>query len=420
MDVAPIIAVVGVLVFLGHVFSEVFNRTRIPDVLLLFLIGLILGPVSGIVNPSHFGAVGPVFTTVTLVVILFESGIGLRLDTMLRAMRGTSKLTVVNFFGTMVVVALIAWAFSGLDLKRAIMLGAIIGGTSSAVVIPLTQQLRLRTESRTMLILESAVSDVLCIVFALAILEAIKLGQIRFGFMVGHLISSFFIACLFGLAGAFFWSVILNRIRAIKNSIFTTPAFVFVVFGITEMLGFSGAIASFAFGVTLSNIELFKIPVVRKFIPMEPISLNDTEKLFFGEIVFLLKVFFFVYIGDSILLTNLGWLGFGLLLTLAIFLVRIPIVRLSTDKTTPKEDASLMAVIVPKGLAAAVLASIPLQEGVVGGEFIQNVTYAVVMFSIIMTSVLILLIDKTRLKEIYEAFFSRSESSSIQSTQEQQ
>jgi len=48
-----------------------------------------------------------------------------------------------------------------------------------------------------------------------------------------------------------------------------------------------------------------------------------------------------------------------------------------------------------------VLASIPLQQGIIGGEIIQNITYGVVLFSIVFTSFLVILLEKTRLTDLY-------------------
>ena len=62
--------------------------------------------------------------------------------------------------------------------------------------------------------------------------------------------------------------------------------------------------------------------------------------------------------------------------------------------------------MVPKGLAAAVLATIPVQAGVVGGELIKSLTYGVVMSSIVLTSIMILLVEKTGLSALYIWFFS--------------
>ncbi len=65
-----------------------------------------------------------------------------------------------------------------------------------------------------------------------------------------------------------------------------------------------------------------------------------------------------------------------------------------------------MAIVVPKGLAAAVLATIPLQQGVLGGELIKSVTYGVVLSSIVITSVMLLLLEKTGLSALYIWFYS--------------
>ena len=57
--------------------------------------------------------------------------------------------------------------------------------------------------------------------------------------------------------------------------------------------------------------------------------------------------------------------------------------------------------MVPKGLAAVVLATIPLQQQVAGGETIKDITYGVVLISIVMTSFLVLLIEKTKVSGLY-------------------
>jgi len=398
MNIAVTVVGVGLLVFMAHVFAEVFSRKKVPDVLLLIIIGLLIGPVLNIVNPDHLGLVGPVFTTITLVTILFEGGTELRIDVLRSSLKGTSLLTNLNFFASMIVVGLLGWLFLDMAPLISFMLGAIVGGTSSAVVIPLVRQLDISKNSRTILILESAFSDVLCIIFALAFIEAIQLGHIKVGTTVGQILASFILATIMGFLGAFFWSVVLHRIRNIKNSIFTTPAFVFIIYGISEILGYSGAISALAFGIGLANNDLIKGTAFSKYFAKEPDSLNETERILFGEAVFLLKTFFFVYIGISIQLSDWVPMLIGLIVTIILFLLRIPVVRASMPIDKGKQsmvDLMFMSAMVPKGLAAAVLATIPLQQGIAGGELIKNIVFSVVLFSIIFTSVLIPLLEKS-------------------------
>ena len=400
-NVAQIIAFVGIMVFLAHLFTGIFSRTRIPDVILLIVIGICVGPVLGLASPPLFGAVGPVFTTVTLIIILFESGIALKLSMLRAALSGAMILAPLSFFITMVVVAGVAVWLTDLELLPAFILGAIIGSTSEAVVIPLVRQLRIREETQTLLSVESSVNDVLSIVITIALVQAYILGEFEIARVTGDLIASFLVALVFGIIGALIWSILLNRIRAIKNAIFTTPAFVFVLFGIIETMGFSGAIAALAFGVTIGNIETIRFPFFKALTVREPVGLNETEKIFFSEVAFLLKTFFFIYLGISLELISSWFIIVGLVLTVVAFIIRLPAVKLSVRKPMAPKDVSVMAVMVPKGLAAVVLATIPLQQGIIGGEIIKNVTYGVVLFSIVLTSFLVLLLEKTKLPDLY-------------------
>ena len=400
-NVAQVIAFVGILVFLAHLFTSIFSRTRIPDVILLIIIGICVGPLLGLASPALFGAVGPVFTTITLIIILFESGIALRLTMLRSAIGGAMILAPLSFFSTMAVVAGFAVWLTDLELLPAFILGAIVGSTSETVVIPLVRQLRIREETRTLLSVESSVNDVLSIVITIALVQAYTLGEFDIGLVSGNLIASFLVALVFGIIGALIWSILLNRIHAIKNAMFTTPAFVFVIFGMVETLGFSGAIAALAFGVTIGNIETIRFPFFKTLTVKEPVGLNETEKIFFSEVAFLLKTFFFIYLGISLELIS-GWLiVVGLILTIVAFILRIPAVKIAVKKSMASKDFSVMAIMVPKGLAAVVLASIPLQQGVIGGEVIKNITYGVVLFSIVFTSFLVILLEKTRLPDLY-------------------
>ena len=413
-----VIAIIGLLIFAAHLFTEIFSRKRIPDVLLLMLIGLAIGPIFGLVKPEALGSVASVFTTITLVIILFESGTELNFNTLLNSIRGMMLLTLVNFFVTMVIVAIMGLIIK-VNILTSLMLGAILGGTSSAIVIPLVNQLKISQKGGTILILESAFSDVLCIVFAWAFMQAIQSGAMNVGRVIGEILSSFILATVIGIIAAVLWSYVLEKVRHVKNSILTTPAFVFIVYGINEWLGFSGAIAALAFGIGMANIDSIYNNglIVKKLFKTEPAKLNDTEKQLFSEVVFLLKTFFFIYIGISIKIDQWLPIVIGFIITVVLFALRIPIVKLSVHRekdTLPVEDKMFMSGIVPKGLAAAVLATIPAQRGIAGGETIQNVVFAVILFSIAFTSILVPVLEKENaISRLYRKRFTRKEEHSL-------
>lgn len=401
MPTALTIVFVGCTIFLSHWFATLFARTKIPDVLWLFTIGLLLGPVGGIVKPENFGAVGPVFTTITLVFILFESGIDQRLEPLFNSLGGTARITTYNFVGTCLVAGSIAYFNTDLGFLRSLMLGSIVGGTSSAVVTTLVKQFPLSQRTSTILVLESAFSDVFTLAVPLTLLTAYKIGKVDVAFVTGQMIAAFLLAAAMGVTGAFGWSILLKKMRTLRNTVFTTPAFVFIIYGIVELLNYSGPIAALAFGITLGNMDVLGPPIMRNLLTTKPISLNDTERAFFSEAVFLLRTFFFVYIGISVHLENWWFMALGAIITGALFLVRIPIVRISVPKDTSPKDASFMATMIPKGLGAAVLASLPAQQGVEGGEQIQSVVFSIILCTTLFTTVLAFLVDKTWVSYLY-------------------
>jgi potassium/hydrogen antiporter len=408
-DTAVTIALVGVLIFAAHLFEAVFRQTRIPDVLPLVVIGLLLGPLFNIATPTHFGSVGPVFTTITFVLILFDAGIGLKIATFRKMYQETFVLSTLSYVMTVAAVGTAAYFLTNLGIVRSLMLAAVVGGISSAIIVPMLNQLKMQPDSKIVLLLESTITDVFCVLSTISLIEITKLGNIAdfdLGLMTGKILASFILATVIGTAAAFGWSVILNKVRNLQNSVFTTAAFVFVVFGLAEWLGYSGVVSALVFGITLGNIGSLYLPRLRAAVYAHPSELNVTEKAFFSELVFILKTLFFVYMGISLHLANWWLILVGLLLTIIIYFVRLPLVRLTVVKSTTVSDASMLAVVIPRGLAAAILASIPFQQGISGGETIQNVAYAIILISIVMTSLLVFLIDKTKLGHFYNWLFS--------------
>ena len=394
------IAIIGLLIFTAHLFSEIFSRKRIPDVLFLIIIGLLIGPVFHWLSPESLGNAGSLFSGITLVTILFESGTQLRFNALKDSFRGALKLTALNFVLSAVAIWLVGWLILELDPIVSMILGCMLGGTASAVVIPIVRQMHMSEKPAIMLILEAAIGNVFSIVLALALMQAIKSKHVEIGTILGDIFSSFILATVMGLFGAIFWALILDKVRNIKYSILTTPAFVFIIYGINEWMGFSGAIAALAFGIGMANIDSIYNAWLKKFIKKVPVNLNETERSLFSELVLLLKTFFFIYVGISIQINQWQPIVIGLAISIMLFIIRIPAVRFAISKKEgiPEKEVVFMSALNPKGLTAAVLATqaiiyIPEMETAL---FVRNIVFAVILFSIVINSILIPLIDKEK------------------------
>ena len=397
---ASTILLLGLLYFLAHFLSNTFDRSKIPDVLVLMFLGIVVGPLLQWTSPEAFGAVGGVLTTVALAVILFESGTTLNLADIRRSARSTLQVTLVTAFGTIAVVGVIAGLVLDLSWMGAFLLGAIASGTSAAVVIPMVQVLRVRERAGTVMILESAITDVTSIVFTFALLNAAVQGEVHVGRMIGQTMSALIFAAVIGVAGGIGWLLIWEKVREFPTTIFTTLASAFVLYGLAELLGFAGAIAVLAYGITLSNHESFGLSKLFKGRPFSGVT--PVESDFYKEIVFLLKTFFFVYLGISMRFSDTKLFALALALMLIIIGARLFLAPLILPRSIARKEVAVIAVMVPKGLAAAVLAGLPAEQGIVGGETIQAATYAIVLMSIMLAALFVSIKDYAPMKQVFD------------------
>jgi len=402
MSISLILLILGLFYFFAHALIFVFKKTRVPDVVMLVILGILFGPLLGFVSLEDFGKAGSVLTVIALAVILFESGTPLQLKSVAQSLFSTLALTLTTVFVTIAVIATGTLIFFGGDWHMALLTGAILCGTSSAVVIPMVQSLKLSERPGTILILESALTDVLCIILTFSFLGLKSEAGANITGVLQNIFTSFAFAGLIGILGGFFWLWVWNKVRQLPTSIFTTIAFVFVLYGLGELLGVSGAIVALCFGMTLANTPLF---VKGREVP----KISDEEKRFYQEIVFLLKTFFFVYLGISIHISDFGIITTSIILVSLLYFLRIWIARFTLTKNgCDSRDAKIAAVMIPKGLASAVLSSLLIQQGLEGAETIQAIVFSVIIYSIVLTAILVPLVDQGRLSGLYDRLMGRS------------
>jgi len=396
----------GLFVFLAHMLEEIFERTRIPDILLLMVLGVLLGPISGVLVVEDLGQVGGFLSVVTLLVILFESGLSLRVGALLSAAGRAVPFSLVSMALAIAALAGCLHTLLELDWTMSLLGGFILGGTSSAVVIPLLKALGASEETTTVLTIESTVTDVFCIIGTVGIAASLAAGeQVAAGGLLGNATFSLLFAGMVGLLAALGWSVVLNLVDRIRDTMFTTLACAMVIYGATETLGASGAIAALAFGITLGNLPRGLSFTVDPGDGSGAMRFNlrevgQVEKKVYAETVFLLKAAFFVYLGMQV--SPMAFFsGLGLVaLTLAVvpFIPRYPVVLFGLDRdSATQREALLAAVLVPRGLAAAVLAQIPMRMELPGGEILAEVVAMMVFFSIALVSLFVFLIESGKL-----------------------
>ncbi|MEM0343358.1 MAG: cation:proton antiporter [Thermoplasmata archaeon] len=399
------------IIFLGFFGSMIFNKYRVPDVLLLILLGMLLGPDLlgtrlNLITESRLSdidAFRDLFLSVALVVILFDGGLSLDMRSVIESMRLSTFMTVLTFVLEMAAIAAFAHFVMGLSALLALTLGAVLGGTSGAIVIPIANKLRIQAKTKSIMIMESAITDVLVVVAALSLLSVIKLGDFSVLGIAEELAIKFVLGAVLGLVSGVIWLFILERLRNQPLSYMITIAALFLVAGFVEMAHSSGAVAALAFGLMIGNRKFVK----RK---LTSVSLKDKpdEHILHlhTEITFFVRTFFFVYLGlifrfDTFTAMHLAA---GLALVGVIAFVRWCTTK-ALDKVgdLPPEDSLALFGLMPRGLAAAVLAMLPATAlaGVAvwesepdAADLFVNVTLIVILGTTILSTMLSFLVER--------------------------
>ena len=400
MDI--IIIGLSILFFLGHALSWFFIKTKIPDLLILIIIGFILGPtVTGIIQPDiHLGQAGKVLSIITLIIILYEGGLHLSFKDLMESSLSALSLSLLTFCSITAITAVVL--FPVLPFMSAILVGVGIGSTSSAIVIPMVKPLSINKQTKTVLSLESAFTDVLTIVIFLGLLEYLTSENSSGGKFFISLSSTPIVSVGIGVLAGIVWAF-LRKKTEISRMPFAGEAGALLTYGILEFLSLNGAIGVLSLGFTLANINLLPSSL-KALLEDKPVSTNELTIL--SAVTFLLRTFFFLYLGMLIQIKGVSSVLWAICLTALIFTTRYFATRLVfKNKDFSRLDVVTATAMGPRGLACAVLATLPLQRGLEQGEWIQNLIFAIIPLSILTTSLFISLAEKEWFKGKIQAFF---------------
>jgi Na+:H+ antiporter len=385
MTVNLAFALLGVIIFIGFFGAVVFQRTRIPDLPVLLFIGILLGPVLHLMDPGELAGFTPYFATFAMIMILFDGGMALDLRSILSQFTGAVLLAVLGFVATAALTTLIARLF-GYPIPLGLLLGAIIGGTSGAIIMPLVSQMRISGEAKTILSLESSLTDILCVVITVSLVHLIPTGRSEWITPIQDLLGRFIIGILMGAACGVGWSKFLERLQRPQFAYILTIAVLFLLFSLAEFIRGNGAMAALVFGLILGNYKrfpsLFGSPM--------GVNTNDTTiRWFHGELAFFVRTFFFVYIGLIFTVNHLG--PKTLLLCLLIFGAIVASRYLAAQLLVwgyreRKSEQMILWLMTARGLAAAVLAPLPAAAGIPGTEAFVNIVLLIILLTNFLTA----------------------------------
>jgi len=377
------LVLLGITVVIGYVGYAISNKTKIPDVVWLMLFGLMVGPVFNIMDREIFTSIAPFFSAVAILIILFDAGLNLNIYRVIRTVPKSFVLAVSNMILSIIVVGYISSFFFGFDLLSGFILGAIVGGTSSPVVISLLENIRIREPIKDVLKLESVITDPLAIVVAIALIGIASGTSIATESPLSTIIAVFSVGAVLGFISGIIWLLILDKLRGRPFDHLLTLAIAFILYAFVELSGGSGAIAALIFGLVLGNGKSFSIMLrFNKIFTISP----DMKK-FQNEISFFIRSFFFVFLGIMVTI-NIETLFIGLFIAFILLLLRVLAIRLamfSNEYSTLEK--MLLITTSPRGMSAAVLSLLPAMMNIPYSDIYSEVVLIIILVTVMYSSI---------------------------------
>ena len=399
MNVNTALLAFSLIAIFGFLSEALFRRTNIPDVLFLIILGFLIGPNGfGYTSPEDLASVAPVCTTFTLLILIFDGAFNINLSSLIREFSSSLILTIYNFVISTIVVGGIfyyihQYHLDGTTMMASMIIGFSLAGVSSSFVIPILSQIRVGGKLFSRLALESALTDVFCIVATLSVIEVYTTGIFGIQKTLTYLIELFAIAGFIGVLGGIIWIVI--RVFEEQNYIITI-AYLILVYLATEYFGGNGPIAALFLGLILNNskqLSSIKEGILSRSVAEKQKAIQGdlgvevtsaTEKRYYNLISFFLKALFFIYVGILLDITDQTALVVGSILSVLIMITRMGSMPLT--KGMQKDQRQLVNAVFARGLAAAVLIQAVIQAGMPGAEYMARVVYVVIIGTIILSS----------------------------------
>jgi NhaP-type Na+/H+ or K+/H+ antiporter len=368
------------LVGIGAFCNWLAWRLNLPAILFLLLVGLVLGPGLGVLDPD--AALGDLlFPLVSLgvAIILFEGALTLRFSDIRHVRRIIRNLTTVGVLVTWGVMGAAAHYLVGLDWPLALLFGALVTVTGPTVVAPLLRSIRPSSRVANILHWEGILIDPIGAALVVLVFEFIHSGGGEAASLLEFL-KVVLIGTVIGLAAGFALAQVLKRHWLpdfLEN--YTSLAVVLVVFTGANVLGKeSGLIAVTVLGIVLANTRGLDV--------RELVSFKEDLTLLLLTVLFILLAAR-LQVDD---LLQVLWPAFGLL-AVALFVARPLSVWLSglgTSVTT--REKILLSWVAPRGIVAAAVSSLfalrLAADGNEQAELLVPLTFVIIIGTVVVQS----------------------------------
>jgi cell volume regulation protein A len=386
-----VVEIAGILL-LGALGEFIFARTRVPDVVWLVVAGILAGPTSGLIPSGLLRPGIPFFGAIALTVILSSGAFRLQLTEVAAAAPRGILLGLSGFAFSLIATCGFYWLSTELGYVRPspplawVIVGAIVGGTSSVIIMPTMALARAPSRVARMLEVESSATDALSVIIAMVLIDLVVSGSADISRPFITLARELGVGTALGVIAA---AVLVPGIPSMRDKAHGYTVFLasmLALYGITDLVKGNGALAVLVASLLIGNAS----SIVPRLIPGAHglvFAATQTTGVMQDQMTFLIKSFFFFLIG-LMFPTDLKQIALAAVGVLFLMAMRVPAVLLSTRRMgLGKKEFWFLCVAIPRGLAAGVLATLPMQYGVPGAENLAPTIFAVIVLSVLVFAI---------------------------------
>jgi cell volume regulation protein A len=346
---------------------------------------------------------------ITVSIFSFDTGINVDISGVMKGVIKALTLTFATFISITIIIGLCLTILlpNRFSFLEGLLLGAMVGGLGGISVTGILDQLKslipfIESEG-IVLNLESTFSDPIKVVACITLIRMIISPGLTLEGGMKDIVFTFTISAIFGLAIGLLWAEVLNLLWGRPFNYMMTVAALFPIYITSELVAGSGGgpITALVFGLTITNYRY----VSRKLGSSRRVRVDKRRiREFNQEITFLIKAFFFVYLGLTVELTLQHTL-IGLGLVALMLAIRFAVASgIGSVLNFTFGEKVLSRTIFLQGASALVLSQLPElldTEGVfVDPRIFQNICYPIVFITIIFVSIFGPVLAKRQLRAL--------------------
>jgi NhaP-type Na+/H+ or K+/H+ antiporter len=354
-------------------------RVRLPSILVLLVTGVLVGPLTGFLDPDAL--LGPLLfpiISISVAIILFEGGASLRMRELREIAGVVRNLVTIGALATWMLASAAAHLALGLPLASAALLGAILVVTGPTVIIPLLRHVRPTPPVASTLKWEGILIDPIGAVLALLVFEAVVAGSAQAATLIvlQGILKTTLIAAALAALGTVLLIVLIER-RWVPDFLQSPLALMVVVtmFALSNVSrSESGLLTATLMGVALANQKWVDVKHILEF-------KENLRVLLISSL--------FILLAARLKLSALTAIGAGEAAFLAalVFVIRPTAVAAATlGSRLSWRERAVISCVAPRGIVAAAVSSIfafeLLERGFAGADRLAPLTFLVIVATV--------------------------------------